>query len=219
MKNDFEYFENNNIEFIDKNKLTEIIINDNFLKTLTKYDLIARKVNNINEYKNIIKKSSIDIKKKYQNTLIKAIKIADSKCYLIHQPWFDGSKLKNIRWKIGCINSDKYENGLPHTIQNIIVLNVNILDNNINHLAKTLLHEKMHIYQKIYISDIEKYLEYYGFTKSCKRNKIKLLRANPDVNEWVYKDYKNKNLTGIYNSKNPKNIMDVYFTPKNKVIY
>jgi hypothetical protein len=218
-KSEYEYFENNNIEIINKDILADIIINDDYLKTFSKYDLIARKIKNISEYYKIISQATCDIKKTQRTILIDAITIADSKCSLINKAWLDGSKLKNIKWRIGFMNNKKYEDGLSHTIQNIIILNISELNNDINVLAKTLLHEKIHIYQKIYPFDIAKYLEYYGYTRFKKRNKIRLIRANPDIDMWTYKNYKNKELIAKYNSSKPKNIRDVKYKPKNKVHY
>ena len=65
--------------------------------------------------------------------------------------WNDYKELINIKWIFECTdNNDKkqYEEGLPHTRENIIFLTKSIIKNNEENLINTLIHEKIHIYQR-----------------------------------------------------------------------
>lgn len=218
-KINYDYFENNNILFLKKKELYDLLIyDDGYFKSFSKYDLIARNIKNINEYHKIIHISVINIKKKYESILINAIEQADIKCLQINNEWCNGLKLKQIPWKIGCIINNKYEFGLPHTRQDVIIINITNLKD-ISYLINTLIHEKMHIYQKLYPQDIEKYLQFNNFVKICKRNKHNLIRANPDLDNWIYKNNNNELLLGKYKNEKPKDITDVYFNPVNNYRY
>ena len=119
--------------------------------------------------------------------LKEAIKKANKKMNLIQSPGFYPKKLKNIPWIIGCSYGYDYEFGMPHTkkIQStyiIILNNSNIYDND---LVTTLIHERIHIYQKMFPEDIEEYLKYNNFIKIANKNNSD--RVNPDTDEFIYK--------------------------------
>jgi hypothetical protein len=95
---------------------------------------------------------------------------------------FNYSKLKNYKWIIGCSYGTKYEFGYPHTRNNIIILNYdNIYEEN---LYKTLIHERIHIYQKLFPNDIQQYLQFNNFKKYIKQDSYHL--ANPDTDNYIY---------------------------------
>jgi hypothetical protein len=53
----------------------------------------------------------------------------------------------------------------------------------------TLIHEKLHVYQKLYPADFQKYLDYHGFVKYARYgNGLSQsdIAANPDTDEYVY---------------------------------
>jgi single-strand DNA-binding protein len=136
----------------------------------------------------------------------------------INECWINISKLLEIPWKIGVINSSVYEQGLPHTRDDTI-----ILPNNKINLSKefmdTLLHEKLHIYQKTYPDDFNMYLkknDYIKYKKYIDTN-IKY-RSNPDTDEWIYKKNGIIYVSEYINDK-PKTILDVKYNPKNSCIY
>ena len=52
-------------------------------------------------------------------------------------------------------------------------------------LYKPLIHERIHVYQKLFPKDMNKFLKYFGFEK-IKRKDISHL-DNPDTNNYIYK--------------------------------
>jgi len=123
---------------------------------------------------------------------------------------FDGNKASNIKWKIGIINNNIYEAGLPHTRNDVIIISKSTI--NSNRLINILLHEKIHIYQKLFPDDIQQYLIVNNFTKS--RKKIENIRANPDIDEYIYTNKNGQEMMCIYN-ENPVSILDVTYIPDN----
>jgi hypothetical protein len=186
------------IEFLPKEKLLELLVNDpdKYYKTFFKLDLHVRNVDTISEYKEKIKKSVCEFTEKQQYKIIKYTLQIDQQLQSIKLEWFDGKKASLIPWKIGCIKGDRYEYGLPHTRCDVI-----ILPKGQDSLYETLLHEKIHIYQKKYKKEMKRYLSL--FTKIKKREEIDRIRANPDIDKWIYKNFKS-----VY-VKNPKTIEDV----------
>jgi len=75
---------------------------------------------------------------------------------------------------------------------------------------KTLIHEKIHVYQKKYPDKINNFLIKYNFTKYKKRTVEDNTRANPDIDEWIYANDKNELFKAVY-INNPKTIEDVNY--------
>ncbi len=197
-----EHF-NNHINFLTKEELINFLIKDpdNYYKKFTKLDMQVRNIKSIEEYNDNIKESCIDIDNNYRLKLIKNIGKADERLSKINLPGFDGLKCSKIKWNIGIVNGKKYEGGYPHTRNDIIILPNNLDSVNI------LIHEKVHIYQKMYPEDIQIYLKDNGFTKEYKLINRENHRANPDLDNWIYK--KNNKILETRYIENPKSITDV----------
>lgn len=200
-----EKYINHNIYFPDKLYVDRIIKKSDYFDNLTKEDLIARHYNGFNYRKYFIsniKDFSHDEKRKLIlltqeiNEKIKKINIKNNK---------NINNYINIDWKIIKI-SNNIENGFPHTHGDIIILPEWILNSHI--LSDTLIHEKVHIYQRLYENDHDNLLASMGFNKINIDNKLHLKQSNPDIkydyiynNTYTYKKYK---------STKPTKIMDAY---------
>ena len=212
-----ENFNNNIIIFYNKNQLYEILKNnqDNYYNKFYKNDYYARKIKNIDEYINMIYLSCIDLTYNQKEKVRNCIKNANSFFEKISYDWFNGTKANKIEWKIGSIKGKYYENGLPHTRNDIIILPVDKIDNySDERLMRLLIHEKVHIYQKLYKDDIELYIKINGFIRVKERSEIDNIRANPDLNNFVYKDKQNNVYSALYNNM-PKSIEDIIYYPEN----
>ncbi len=221
--NIFENFNNKSqIVFLNKTQLETFLINDNdnYYKTFNETDFKVRNILSINDYKINIKKSCIDINKDNIDKLTKYINIADNIIKKIKIDGFDGLKCSNIKWTIGMITGLLYESGLPHTRDNVIILPDTLLSifNTQNSIVKTLIHEKIHIYQKMYPDDIKVYLTKNGYTKYSKRISVPNTRANPDLDEFIYMDKNNKIMRAVY-KENANTISDVIIEPINEYMY
>jgi hypothetical protein len=203
--------------YMTADELSKYLINDNddYCKNFSYLDLKVRKVDNVNEYFNNIKKSCIDIDKNNMNILNNCINIANKKLRGYSCIGFDGNKCANLQWNIGLVKDKLYEEGYPHTRNNIIIIPLYLL-NSKNQLVNTLIHEKIHVYQKTYPEDIEKYLEANGFKKYKLRNNNEMdnIRSNPDMDQWIYKNNKDEIMLAEY-MDDPKSIMDVKIIPDN----
>ena len=211
-----ETFESDSILFLPKSELIKILNNDNddYYNKFTIYDLRARKINNKNEYYQNIEKSAIDMTDAEKDKIRESIELVHDNFKNISITGFNGSKANSIPWKIGCIDKKLYENGLPHTRDDIIIVSKKILnDYDVNRLAQTLAHEKVHIYQKIYKDDIQEYLNENNIKLIRKRKMNDLARANPDLDDYIYKDDKIV-YSANYNTEHPISIEDITYNPK-----
>ena len=212
------FYSTQNIVFLNKNELSSFLIKDkdNYYKSFHEKDLIVRKVSNADEYKEKIRNSTVDFSLYQKEKLLFCVEKLNKTLINVRYPWFDGKKAIQTPWKFGSIDGSDYENGLPHTRSDVIILPQVALDNySQNELTRLILHEKIHTYQKMYPSDVESYIQHNNYYKFKKRTEILDSRANPDLNEWIYNDSNNNTFIAIYNS-NPSNISDVTFYPNNK---
>lgn len=181
----FINYNNFNIVFYTKENLAYFLSkdNDNFYKNLHNDDLKLRNIYNIYDFLIKIEDNLYSFNNNDKKKIKKAIYKANKKLKNINYPGFNYNKIKNIPWHIGGIDNNNYEFGLPHTRNHLILINKkNIYDNN---LYKLLIHEKIHVYQKKYPEEINKFLNYFNFKKY--RYKTNYDRGNPDLDNYIYK--------------------------------
>tara|TARA_Y100000992_G_scaffold132439_1_gene87447 strand:+ start:5700 stop:6476 length:777 start_codon:yes stop_codon:yes gene_type:complete len=189
-----------NIYVLSKKELIAHLLNydDNYFDRFNNTDLKVRNVNNIKEYKiNIVQavcNPSNDIILKLKKCAIHADNILEkmNSKYDSNIHGVDINKLKDIKWKFGIICNDLYENGLPHTRGDVIVINSQqIYNTSIQSLSNTLIHEKVHIYQKMYKSETKSYIK-NNFKVIKTVEKADNIRANPDTDNFIYVDFKDR---------------------------
>jgi hypothetical protein len=210
-----------NILFLNNDDLFEILSknDDNYYKTFFLTDYKARNINTIEEYINYIKISVDNFSDYDKNKIEKCIKKANLFFEKIHFEWFDGKKANKIPWKIGCVSGKLYENGLPHTRLDVIIISKeNIKNYTETKLINTLIHEKVHIYQKKYKNDIIIYLKNNHFVKLKEREKTDNIRSNPDLDNFIYIDSNKDVYKALYNN-NPSSIEDIIYYPINNQSY
>lgn len=180
----YNYHQNIFIKIYDSLELSKIlkVDNYNYFTNMSDLNLEIRQIKNKQEYLNNIQYHFYDLSILEKFILKRAIYKAQNILNKIKYPGFYSYKIKNIPWLIGCSKNKKYEFGFPHTRKNIIILNIdNLYDNN---LYKTLIHERIHIYQKLFPNDIQKFLNYFNFKKISKLTKND--RVNPDTDDYLY---------------------------------
>tara|TARA_Y100000389_G_scaffold25231_1_gene21911 strand:+ start:7981 stop:8817 length:837 start_codon:yes stop_codon:yes gene_type:complete len=211
-KNNIEKFQEKKINFLTKEQNATFLYNDtdNYIKNLTGIDLFARKVKNNNIYKNKCINCATNFNQHQINIItqacIEADKYLSSYNYLLN-----GNDIAIIDWNIALTtnyNNFEYEEGLPHTRENIIFLSNKLIPNTIsNSLINTLIHEKIHIYQRYNYDILENIINKMGYTKTSFKN-IKQ-RSNPDLNNSIYINKNNEKLSCLYKSDKPNGINDV----------
>lgn len=161
------------------------ILNDkfqNYYNNMDNNNIKLRKINDKELFLNNLYKCFYSCNEYEKYILKNAIDIANNKLNTIECHGFYPYKLNNIPWKIGFSYLYDYEFGLPHTHNDIIILNKdNIYDND---LVTILMHERIHVYQRLFPYDIEEYLLYNNFEKIAKKTDKD--RVNPDTDEYIY---------------------------------
>jgi hypothetical protein len=183
---------------------------DHYYDTFTRFDLRARHVASVADYIDRIPHAIVDASAKLRARIREAVPVVDARLARIQQVGFNGQKAADLPWRIGFMKNNKagYEDGLPHTRVDLIMLPTSLAKTSDRELIDTLFHEKVHIYQKAYPRDLEKWLAHKGFERVRRRTKGSRIRANPDIDEWVYRDA-NRVYKCLYSSETPKHIEDV----------
>ena len=206
-----------NVSFLSKEECRDVLINDqdNYYSTFTVYDLAARKVNHLDEYKDNIRKACSEFSDKEKKRLERLMGEADKNLRKIKKSWFDGERAADLQWRVGYTKGDGYEDGLPHTRYNVILLSEKTLKNDDNSLMGTLIHEKVHIYQKKYPEDVDKFCEEMKIRRLRRREVGDKIRANPDIDNYVYITGDGEEMKTVYKD-NPSGLEDTETYPKNK---
>ena len=180
---------------------------DGYVRSLSRVDLHARNVRSHQEYINVSANAACDVSDELTSIIYASIRKVDGFLATDPQISISSSKLQNIPWKIAVTRGRKYENGYPHTRFDIIFIDESIIHN--HDFVATLLHEKVHIYQRLYSREMEAWLAAEGYKRSAHRSSFPLARANPDLDEWIYIDpYTKKEMVALYNSQQPQSISD-----------
>jgi hypothetical protein len=193
--------------------------NDRYVRNLSELDLHARNVKTHVEYLHNIEETAISFTDEEKELLVKCANNADK--YLMNQTFselkygkfLNGNDIAGIKWIFANTYTNYFndvikenEQGLPHTRENIILLSKNVLKYDELNLTNTLIHEKIHIYQR-YNSDIfDKIIKDMGLKELDKKSfkQAKYIRSNPDTNNKLY-----------YYAKNNDNTMDLLNTMMN----
>ena len=185
---------------------------DNYIKDLTNLDIKAHKSVSGYDYQNKIINVADSFTPEEKNMLLIAMQKADNALLKIKYPGFDGKKAANMNWNIALTRGKTYEDGLPHTRKNVIFISDTLFDTSDKQLAIVMLHEKVHVYERMFPKDIEKWINYSGYKKHKKWSSYKNARSNPDINDWSYISPEGKEMIVLYKTNNPNTIHDVIQT-------
>lgn len=174
-----------------KKHLNNIIDNALFFRSFTNLDLKARSAISIEQYIKDYKTNLKTFTPKESLHLDRLISSIDDETGL---PWI-------------MVKFEKNENNYPHTLGDIIFLPQNFFDKNMKSQAETLYHEKIHVYQRAYPIETAKFIANLGFEIVASKTQIQNIRANPDLNSFVYKN-KDTIQYQAYTSDDPKNLSD-----------
>lgn len=209
--------------------------NDGYVRNLTELDLHARNVKTHIDYLNNIDDTTVSFTDDEKKLLVKCANNADK--YLRDEKFaelnygkhLDGKQIAGIKWVFANTYTNyskdiikEYEQGLPHTRENIILLSKNVLKYNELDLTSTLIHEKIHIYQRYNPAIFDNIIKEMGLKELDKKSfrHAKYIRSNPDTNNKLYyvkpvaasgtKDYdEDKVMVCLYRNDKPNSINDV----------
>jgi len=213
----------NSIEYLTSQMVSDFLNRDydNYVNNLSRFDLIARKVDTNNQYIQQISNCAKDFTETQKNIINNCCKKADEFLQQYNH-LLDGKEIAKLNWKFALTdkqNGLEYEDGLPHTRSDIIFFSDKMIpETETPDLVNTLIHEKIHVYQRQHESDVDVILsnsDKLGFHKIVHFNPKK--RANPDLNNNTYKNPNNELMQCYYNSDNPNSIQDVTCLHNNSV--
>jgi len=198
------------IKYLSINEFKNIINSSDFFNNMNSYDLQVRKSNNNNEY---LKKYQLG----YRAFTMQQKTILTNIVNIINKKINKYNNFKNIKWIFVKIDIN-LENSYPHTIENVIVLSNNFFNYSLKSQINTIIHEKVHIYQRIYPEYINILYNRWGFKKV--EVDFNYNRNNPDIK--YYYTYNNNLLIQLY-TNNPIELYDsdTYFIDlenNNKII-
>jgi hypothetical protein len=198
------------IKYLSINEFKNITNSSDFFNNMNSYDLQVRKSNNNNEY---LKKYQLG----YRAFTMQQKTILTNIVNIINKKINKYNNFKNIKWIFVKIDIN-LENSYPHTIENVIVLSNNFFNYSLKSQINTIIHEKVHIYQRIYPEYINILYNRWGFKKV--EVDFNYNRNNPDIK--YYYTYNNNLLIQLY-TNNPIELYDsdTYFIDlenNNKII-
>lgn len=220
-----EYKHDLNILFLNKEQ-TKLFLEedkDGYVRRLSSIDLYARKANNTNHYISTIMSCASTFTDAEKRKLIRCAKLADKfLSSYTYNGLIKGNEIATIPWKIAITRKNgvnQYEEGLPHTRSDVIFLSEYAINDNIATgkdggqddmiLTNTLIHEKVHIYQRYNQDIVEKTIQQMGYRMAGSESNTVLKRSNPDINDMNYYDADGKLFIFEYKSLKPENINDV----------
>lgn len=189
---------------------------DHYVRSLSEYDLCARKHDSSKLYLIDIMNAALSLSDDQSNLLKSLCTYVDN--HILQQTsnslfvkLIDPIILARIKWKLAFTKGKSYENGFPHTRMDIIFMSDAFFESDWITQASTLLHEKIHVYQRLNKGTFRQALKRFGYIPSIKRVNLYKLRANPDVDEWIYAAPNGDLLGAVYSNDRPKSISDIIY--------
>ena len=175
-----------NIRFYTRLETEEFLIadEDGYIDSLTPMDLNKRNVQSKDDYIENIKESAKDFtdfeKKVIEESVIEAQEYLEE----LKSKFIETNLISSLNWNFSITENGQYEMGLPHTRLDVIFLTPEVIRN--ANFVNTLIHEKIHVYQRVYKKKFQKVLKDNGYEIIGRREERKDLRSNPDLDEFMY---------------------------------
>ena len=182
-------------EFVTKSYMYDVIDKSQFFKNMSPVDLMARDADSAAEYKSIYKNHVIEFTTTEKKRLTRITKAFPH--------------LQNIQWKFAKA-SDRLENGYPHTLHDVIILPASFFQKDDDTMKTTLVHEKIHVYQRLYPEETLNLLTRLGFSKTdpskLPEQISSMKRNNPDIQGVFH--FNNTIPVHVYKSVRPTSLAD-----------
>lgn len=206
----YEFFKGGYLLFYSKVETAAFLLRDEdgFISSMTISDLYARHVKSHQEYREKSAVNALEFQEDQKVVLEKAVETAQQFFQTISVPLIDRDRILGILWKFALTKNNTYEEGLPHTREDVIFVTPKLLELPEVQLVKTLIHERVHIYQRIYETQFQEQLKIQGYTVWRERKGYPLIRSNPDVDKYIYQTPKGDIMVTVYSSFQPQHIQD-----------
>jgi hypothetical protein len=93
--------------------------------------------------------------------------------------------------------------------ENIIFITTDVIHH--MEVARIMIHEKMHVFERLYPEEIEEWLKVAGYKKDSLLKDYPMARSNPDVNGIVYVNKDGCKTLAEFKNKNPSGIDDATY--------
>jgi hypothetical protein len=175
------------------------VTNTNYFNKMSEQDISARNASNITQYTESYINAYDTFTNDERNVIIELVNEANNKLKKAF------TNLYKIPWKF-CKLNNTIENGFPHTLGDTIIISSNLF--NLPHLKvlKTLIHEKVHIYQRYNKVKCEELYQLWGFVK-YDGVMLQGTRNNPDVSSTMY-GTKEGPIVQMYTNQFPSSLLD-----------
>ena len=193
-----EYFNLDNSLFVDKVTSYNNVINNKLFNDLKKINLKVRGCDNLEDCKKIYLENLTDFTEEEKEKLTNLIEHAND----ITEKF---NRFHSVPWRLARTSS-KIENGFPHTIGRIIYISDEFLNKSRKYKLQTIIHEKLHLFQRIYPQETQRLYEDLEFIKIKKINDP-LRRHNPDLDDYDY-EYRGVRVYNKFKNENPDSLSD-----------
>lgn len=194
-----EAFTTVDIQYVDEEYFVRTVMASPYFHEMNNIDLEVRSSPSMQSYQQKYVQGRDEFRMEERNILAMLIEEVDT----LLTPF---SHFRNMPWKLAKV-SKQLEQGYPHTIGDIIILSDDFFDIPYSRQKSILIHEKVHVYQRLYPDTIASLYEQWGFQRvsMIPQDVLKRRRNNPDLQGWY--QYKNKIVAQLYD-KNAKMLSD-----------
>lgn len=206
----YEFFKGLTIVFLTKTSTAHFLLRDEdgYISSMSIPDLYARHVKTHQEYRERSAKVALTFEEEQKVLLEKAAEKVNTFFQNMNSPYIDKERISAILWKFALTENNGYEEGLPHTREDIIFVTPKLLELPEAQLVKTLIHERVHIYQRTYLTMFQEVLKTQGYKVWRERHGYPLIRSNPDLDKYIYQSPSSDIMVTVYRNDTPKHIQD-----------
>jgi hypothetical protein len=210
-----KFFGGNGVTFLSAAETAKFIRKDgdNYVHAMTPWDLYARRVKTPEEYMERAAAAAIDFSPADKEKYSKAAEDADAVFMRLGH-----EIIAAMQWKLALTTGDAYEAGMPHTrMDTIFLASKGVIRGSHAQLVETLVHEKLHLFQRANPDKMIHLLARAGYTRWKLRAHEPRIRANPDLDPYIYIDpATEKPMAAYYTSDTPYSISDIDVAPRDE---
>jgi len=129
----------------------------------------------------------------------------------------DLKAILNTKWKRAALIKWSYvktidlENNFPHTHGNIICIPHTIMGFEYNKLLKVIVHEFVHVFQRMEPIITNRFIEEFGYKPHGQRESYDYnIRLNPDTNNIIYRNKEGRVELMVYSTESPSSLLDTH---------